>query len=579
MDTKTHVDASTSDALSLGAAAGWEGVRAATTTLTHSPLMRPQDAPRGRLLEMPEAEGPPPVFGSLSSLSDPPSFDSTSETQEAGVLQIWFISQKTPASSAELPDGATRQNTVRPAVTEVALPDDAPHPVSARDGGASVSPEGGSYSPVVASEPPPAVPQARGTSRTRIHYGVEADGTSRSGGGLAFTPPPAFTGAVSIEVALPVTAPRQDDEEPRTSLPFSTAPSSPAHGGVPEQVFVALPDTTDPAPGYAIAAGSGPAVVRPEVGGTGASMASAPASAALGAIGLVRMRNRHNVAMNNDLTTSGNGAVAPQSISPGAAERDPGSAVSRNGGDRSYEETQSPDGVPSRGDAREPDESLTHTHGAGTGGHAPDRVRAPADSNDLMSGSLRAASTPANAPGLRSIQASREPAGQEAPSAPGPEPTAPSPYAISDAQAPSATSQAVVSPVAAEAPHDAAGGLEPGVGEQRFVPQSRQLDVSTTHWRDLLSELVRQRLATTDARGATALPITLQLRPAALGQVLVNLRLNATGAVEMRVVAPHDRTRRFFNRESGALAAAFAREGLNVASIEIAATSTHEPSS
>lgn len=96
----------------------------------------------------------------------------------------------------------------------------------------------------------------------------------------------------------------------------------------------------------------------------------------------------------------------------------------------------------------------------------------------------------------------------------------------------------------------------------------RALDVRSQAWRETLLETARLRMPALGAAG-TLQTITLQLQPRLMGTVTMTLALTASGGVQLRLGASSERTRRFFTAEAPAIAASFARGGLNVSRIEI----------
>jgi hypothetical protein len=96
----------------------------------------------------------------------------------------------------------------------------------------------------------------------------------------------------------------------------------------------------------------------------------------------------------------------------------------------------------------------------------------------------------------------------------------------------------------------------------------RGLDVRSQAWRENLLETARLRMPGLGAAG-TLQTITLQLQPRLMGTVTMTLALTASGGVQLRLGASSERTRRFFTAEAPAIAASFARGGLNVSRIEI----------
>ena len=127
-------------------------------------------------------------------------------------------------------------------------------------------------------------------------------------------------------------------------------------------------------------------------------------------------------------------------------------------------------------------------------------------------------------------------------------------------------------PVPTESMSTAASGehsAAPSRDAENLHPSTpRALDVRSQAWRENLLETARLRMPALGAAG-TLQTITLQLQPRLMGTVTMTLALTASGGVQLRLGASSERTRRFFTAEAPAIAASFARGGLNVSRIEI----------
>ena len=117
---------------------------------------------------------------------------------------------------------------------------------------------------------------------------------------------------------------------------------------------------------------------------------------------------------------------------------------------------------------------------------------------------------------------------------------------------------------AAEAP-----SLPMAATEEPTGASALSLDISASAWHDHLRELLAQRLASTSASLAEGRTLVLQLQPRVMGAITLSLSLNASNAIELRMSASSERTRRFFTREAGFIAASFARGGLNISRIRV----------
>ena len=117
---------------------------------------------------------------------------------------------------------------------------------------------------------------------------------------------------------------------------------------------------------------------------------------------------------------------------------------------------------------------------------------------------------------------------------------------------------------AAEAP-----SLPMAATEEPTGASALSLDISASAWHDHLRELLAQRLASTSASLAEGRTLVLQLQPRVMGAITLSLSLNASNAIELRMSASSERTRRFFTREAGFIAASFARGGVNISRIRV----------